>query len=192
MKKNILSTMAAMAVAFTAFAGTAQAGEEGGYVGASAGLYQLNITGAGVHGKNAFGGQVNAGYDFGSSVSTELRLFGTQAKNVAVAAGAANETNLKVSYAFSYLVKPYYEIADTGLSAYALLGGTTSKIKASGVGFSNTVTKTSFSYGLGVEGSVAENCLLGVEWFRPMSNITVDTSSKLSINAFSLSGTYKF
>jgi len=189
MKKHVLHAMLAIA-SLMSVSGIAQAAE-GYYVGLNSGVYNMNLRGANLKGTTIGGTGLIGGYDLGEAAAFELRASTTfNEKNIV--ANAATTTTLGIDYAISYLVKPYYELPSQDLSVYALLGGTTTAYRAKGAGFSNKINKTSFSYGVGFEGVVTHNYIIGIEWFRPATNVALDSFSKLTVDTFTLTNTYKF
>jgi len=165
MKKTLMAIMASAFLAFS-MAGTAQAAEGETYSTAGLGSYSIKAKDGLTNKKSVFGGYVGGGYGVSDFVDLELRLGATGKANVSK---TATPTNVGMTFALSYLVKPHFEVTD-GVNLYGVLGGTTARMKVTSTGFSQSNTKTGFTYGVGANVAIDDNWSAGAEYAVYMKN----------------------
>lgn len=175
MKKIFMAiTFSAMTILSSVHANAGSLSEKlgDGYIGVGLGGFNLNL--GSDFKKTAFGGYIKGGTDINEWLGAELRVGLTgSAKKSIVGGGTAKGS---ASWFISYLLKPQYTFSDTA-RVYALIGGTTARIKTSVTGFpSDKFTKTGITYGVGGEYVVADNIALGVEWVKYWHRVSVDST----------------
>lgn len=148
------------------------------YAGIGLGGYILKTGVAGAGDKTAFGGYGQLGVDVGDYFGGELRI-GTSAKTSFINSGANEE--LRLDYIFSYLAKLQYPVTPE-FRIYGLAGGSTSKLTGTltTAGFvfaasgTNTLseTKTSFSFGGGIDYRLMGHLSIGAEYMRYYSDVS--------------------
>jgi len=152
------------------------------YAGIGIGLFGLELKTPSVDQKNSvLGGYAKFGVNFNEFLGAELRI-GTTGKGtssypagtpikisgITIPSPVAFDFSMKADYFVSYLIKPRYEIAQD-FQIYALLGGTTAKVKstfsvASIPGLNGATS--GFSYGAGAEYVLADHLKAAAEWVQ--------------------------
>lgn len=111
----------------------------------------------------------SGGYRFTDYIAAELRV-GRSAKkrDTFRIEGTTFEADFELEYWASAFAKPILPIQRNRVNAYALVGITTARQKASlpGFGFSESETRTGFSFGAGLEMWAAANWGAKLEWTR--------------------------
>jgi len=138
-------------LAMMLFSSSASAQDFTPYVGGGLGGYVIS-NGSGA--KWVFGGYGSVGVDINDYIAVEFRGGKT--------AEATNKSgNFGTDWIFSYLAKPQIKLEDYKINFYALLGASTIKSWSNSHGAHKT--KTSFSFGGGIEVYATENIILGAE-----------------------------
>ena len=158
------------------------------YAGAGIGAFGIGVkpTGTvGVSQKNTvLGGFVKLGLNFNDYTGLELRFGMTGTGSHLHSAGAGNlglkafTGSIKLDRFYSYLAKAQLRLTqDT--KAYALLGATTARLKATtSLGSSGSFTKTGLSYGGGVEYTFADNFTASIEYIQYWNGVKYNPAGK--------------
>lgn len=172
------------------------------YIGVGLGAFGLKESEPGFSQSNTeFGGFVNAGISFNEYLAVELRAGtttkGSQSNPAGTPIGYAvpNTTKIWPDYFLSYLAKLQYP-ASPQVNVYALLGATTADFKGTlsgpGVSFSNSKTKTGFTWGVGGDYNVNNQVSAGIEFVQYWNDVTIATNSKASIWGVTANAAYHF
>jgi len=204
MIKASFTAMAALALVVSPLVGAqAQDFDVKPYVGVGLGAFGLEVKDTNAvfsQNETVFGGYAKVGADIGDYLGGELRIgatsSGTQSNPVGTGGSTiAFDSKLQADYFFSYLVKLQFP-ATQDLKLYALLGGTTAKMKftASAAGVTGGVsgTKTGFSYGLGAEYSLQDMLSVGLEWMQYWNNVGAFVDGNAKLWGVVVTGAYHF
>jgi len=186
--KRLLIAMAAM----VAMSGVAQAQDIKPYAGIGIGAFGVEVkdSSVGLNQKNTvFGGYAKFGVDFTDYLAVELRVGATGTGTKTYPAGtfgipATFDVKLSSDYFISYLAKLQYPVAQD-FRVYALVGGTTAKAKMGvsvvGLNFTQSKSKTGFTYGFGGEYNLNDQLSIGGEWVQYWTNVKMDNTTKAKL-----------
>jgi len=163
------------------------------YVGVGIGAFGLEIKDTGVNIKNTvFGGYGKVGANIGDYLGVELRIGSTASGSKVSPIDPTVIPKVKADYFLSYLGKLQFPVTPD-FKIYALLGGTTAKLKlTNNIGFNANPTKTGFTYGFGAEYYLQDKLSVGGEWMQYWTNVTVGTNLEAKVWGATATVAYHF
>ncbi len=178
MKKIIAAVALCFGIGIAA--ASAQAQDISYYTGIGLGTLNTEYKDAAIDQTNTtFGGYVNFGADFNEYFAAELRL-GMSGKNKKSIGGVSR--TFSSPFFVSYLAKGKYPVTSE-IDLYALVGGTTARIKGTSAGLTQTETKTGLTLGAGADYRLNEHVSLGAEWTQYMFPVKVTAGSVFGTSA---------
>jgi len=168
------------------------------YAGVGIGVFGLELKG--INGvlpsqkETVFGGYGKFGVDLGDYFGGEVRVGSMSSGTKNFAAGTpitsttvstvAVDSKISANYFVSYFGKAQFPVTPD-LRVYALLGGTTARVKLTGssvFGSTNlSTTKTGLSYGFGAQYYLLDTLSVGGEWVQYWTSVNVNPNTETKL-----------